>query len=288
MLFSVFVQAELLPYLKITKKSWKWDDSLLRCHLLPVFAHYEFSEITRKQIIEFQASKLESQLSSGTVYRIMVLFRHCFKLAIEWEVEGVVSNPCLKVPLPGNSPPRERYLTSKDVHSLLAVARLSPCHELEWIIQFLLLTGARKRECLDAQWSHFDFENRLWLVPLSKSGRRRYIPLGDFVIDLLNRRRASAPPSDYLFANPATGRPYGNLYRAWDEVRRQAGLADLRMHDLRHSFASFAINSGRSLYEVQRILGHANASMTQRYAHLEHMTLISAVDAVADAVFPQD
>ena len=82
-----------------------------------------------------------------------------------------------------------------------------------------------------------------------------------------------------MFANPQTGRPYVSVFCAWDTARKLADLADVRMHDLRHSFASFLVNAGRSLYEVQKLLGHTQVKTTQRYAHLSQETLLDAANA---------
>jgi len=83
-----------------------------------------------------------------------------------------------------------------------------------------------------------------------------------------------------VFPNPKTGKPYVSIFYSWNTARKQAGLADVRIHDLRHSFASFLVNAGRSLYEVQKILGHTQIKTTQRYAHLSQDTLIDAANVV--------
>ena len=88
----------------------------------------------------------------------------------------------------------------------------------------------------------------------------------------------------WAFANPETGKPYVSIFYAWNTARKSAGLADVRMHDLRHSFASLLINSGRTLYEVQHILGHTQVKTTQRYAHLSQDTLLAAANAATVAV----
>ena len=84
--------------------------------------------------------------------------------------------------------------------------------------------------------------------------------------------------------NPDTGKPYVSIYCAWHTARSKAGLADVRMHDLRYSFASLLINSGRTLYEVQHILGHTQVKTTQRYAHLSQDTLLAASNAATAAM----
>lgn len=89
---------------------------------------------------------------------------------------------------------------------------------------------------------------------------------------------------DHAFANPDTGKPFVSFFYSWDTARKRAGMADVRMHDLRHSFASFLINGGRSLYEVQKILGHTQVKTTQRYAHLSHDSLVAAANTAAVSV----
>ena len=79
---------------------------------------------------------------------------------------------------------------------------------------------------------------------------------------------------------PKTLKPYVSIFCSWNTARTKAGLADVRIHDLRHSYASFLVNAGRSLYEVQRLLGHTQIKTTQRYAHLSHDTLLDATNSV--------
>jgi hypothetical protein len=89
---------------------------------------------------------------------------------------------------------------------------------------------------------------------------------------------------EHVFANPATGKPYVSIQWAWNTARIRAGMPEVRVHDLRHSFASLLINSGRSLYEVQTLLGHTQVKDTQRYAHLAPKTLLDASNAATIAV----
>ena len=119
---------------------------------------------------------------------------------------------------------------------------------------------------------------RHWRIHTTKLGKPRFVPMSDGVVTLLE----SLPRLDceWVFANPKTLKPYVSIFCAWNTARTKAGLADVRIHDLRHSYASFLVNAGRSLYEVQRLLGHTQIKTTQRYAHLSHDTLLDATNSV--------
>ena len=144
----------------------------------------------------------------------------------------------------------------------------------------MILTGARKSEVLKAKWKDIDMYNMMWTIPTSKSGKKRYIPISNelhkLILQIPKRKNI------YLFVSPKTNLPQNDVYQAWNNARIKANLKDVRMHDLRHSFASQLVNSGRSLYEVQTLLGHSSIKMTQRYAHLSNESLMSAVSCAGN------
>ena len=146
-----------------------------------------------------------------------------------------------------------------------------------------MLTGGRRNEITHARWDCVDIEKGTLLVPLSKSGKPRTIALNQPASELI-RRLPSRGQSDWLFPSPKTGKPCPSLYYPWDRVRKRAGLGDLRLHDLRHSYASNLVNGGVSLYLVQQLLGHSSPQTTQRYAHLERDTLTQASEIAAQTV----
>ncbi len=175
---------------------------------------------------------------------------------------------------------RERYLSKEETQALFNELEHSDNPVLKYIIAVLLLTGARKREAMDAQWSDFDLEKRIWTVEFNKTGKPRYIPISDGLIALL-QQIPRYDDCDWLFPNPRTMKPFVSFFSAWNTARKNAGLPEVRIHDLRHSFASFLINSGRSLYEVQKILGHTQVKTTQRYEHLSQDSLVAAANTVS-------
>jgi site-specific recombinase XerD len=109
------------------------------------------------------------------------------------------------------------------------------------------------------------------------------VPLSAGAYNTMSIVKARSPDNCidlYVFTNPRTGKPFSSIFYSWDAARIRAGMPDLRIHDLRHSFASFLVNAGRSLYEVQELLGHADIKTTSRYAHLSRERLNAAVECV--------
>ena len=136
------------------------------------------------------------------------------------------------------------YLSEDEARRLYESVCQSQNKMLQCIVPMLILTGARKREVLDARWQDFDFERRLWRIPTTKAGKPRHVPLSDGVLSPLTTMPKNLK-SDYVFANPETNKPYVSIFCSWNTARIKAGLSDVRVHDLRHSFASLLINSGR-------------------------------------------
>jgi integrase len=281
--FAEFIDAQYLPHVRAYKKSWQTDVSLLKNHLLPRFGRTYLDQITRQDIVKMHADRKDSGAAAGSANRMLIMMRYIFNLAIRWEVAGITTNPTKNVPLMPEHNKRERYLRHDEARSLYESVCRSANPVLKHIVAMLILTGCRKREVLDAKWEDFDFERRLWRIPTTKLGKPRHVPLSDGALSILtNTPRINGCP--WVFANPNTKKPFISIFSAWDTARRKAGLADVRIHDLRHSFASLLINSGRSLYEVQKLLGHTQIKTTQRYAHLAPETLLEATNAATRAV----
>ena len=281
--FAAFIEERYLPYVKGYKKSWDSDQSYLSNHVLPAFGKKYMDEVTKQEVISFHHGIRAKGYAEGTANRILILLRYAFNLADKWGIAGVRVNPTKDVPLfEDHAGKKERYLSKEEAQRIFEAVRISENPVLQHIVPMLILTGARKREVLDARWEDFDLERRQWRIPTTKSGRPRHVPLSDGVLQLLT----SLPQNEkgWMFANPKTGKPFVSVFISWNTARKLAGLADVRMHDLRHSFASFLVNAGRTLYEVQKILGHTQVKTTQRYAHLSQDTLVDAANAANLAV----
>jgi integrase len=275
-----FVIDNYLPYVKTYKRSWDTDASLIKNHVLPNFGKLYMDDISKKDIIQFISQHAKTH-KPGSVNRVIILLRYIFNLSIQWETIGVTKNPTAGIPLLEENNKNERYLSAQEANVLIGALQSSENPMLQYIIPMLILTGARKNEVLKSRWEDFNFENRVWRISVTKSGKARHVPISDGVIRLLQ----SLPHTcDYVFANPKTHKPFVSIFCSWNTARKSVGLEDVRIHDLRHSFASFLVNNGRSLYEVQRILGHTQIKTTQRYAHLSNDSLLAAANEISKAV----
>ena len=279
---ETFIWESFLPFIKTYKRSWDTDQSLLKNHIVPTFGHLYMDQLNKKHVIDFIGKHLETH-APGSVNRVTILLRYIYNCAIRWETTGITKNPTNNIPLLEENNKKERFLSKEEAGKLFGAIQKSPNKMLQYIVPMLIFTGARKNEVINAKWEDFNFEQKVWRIPMSKSGKARYVPLSDGVEQLLS----NVPVYDdcpLVFPNPKTLKPYVSFYYAWDTARKSVGLGDVRVHDLRHSFASFLVNAGRSLYEVQKILGHTQIKTTQRYAHLSQESLLSAANAVSNAV----
>lgn len=281
---AVPTYASLAPqhvaHAKTYQRSWWSVDGIIRNHILPRWGRVRLDEISQQEVAKWLASKADEGLAPATVEKIRVVFGKSFELGREWNIAGTDKNPVRGVRRPRFDNKRERFLTPAEAERLLDAAAQSPNPQLKPIVHLLLLTGARVSELLHAEWRHVDIERRKWLIPVSKTGKARYVPLAQAALDVIE----ALPRFDgcpYLLPNPETGKPFVSIKRAWQTARKLARLADVRIHDLRHSAASAMVNAGVDLFAVGKVLGHASFASSQRYAHVANDTLLRAVEAGA-------
>lgn len=147
-------------------------------------------------------------------------------------------------------------------------------------LRLLIFTGARLREILDLRWEHVDFDRGLLFLPDSKTGKKTIV-LGAAALSVLEQL---PKVGSFVIAGADNERPRSDLQRPWALVSNRAQLSGLRLHDLRHSFASVGAGSGFSLPVIGKLLGHSNVKTTERYAHLAADPLRRASDAISGAI----
>lgn len=187
---------------------------------------------------------------------------------------------------------RVRWLTREEADRLLAAAAAEP--KAEHLVDFIRLalhTGCRRDELLGLEWSRVDMEAGLLLLEAAhtKAGRRRSVPLNRSArLALLSRlafRESHCPGSAWVFAH-ADGSRLQQTRRSFMSACRRAGIADFRIHDLRHTCAAWLVSAGVPLTEVRDLLGHSTIAMTERYAHLAPERVRAAVAAIEDITAP--
>jgi len=284
--FKAFVEKQYLPYIKARKRSWRDDENRFRQHLIPAFGNQLLNTVTRKQLVDLHRKlKEEYGLAGATCDHFIKQLKAMYNVAIQWEV--VTENPATKIPLFREPNQVENYLTDEQLQRLLIVLHTNENRNVARVALYLLSTGARLTEALTATWQQMDLKSDTWRIPAatSKSKKVRAVPLNASAIDVLNEIQPDHKlRMGFLFVNARTGINLKTVHRAWYKIREEAGVPFLRLHDLRHMYASFLVNSGRTLYEVQQVLGHSSPQVTQRYAHLSTETLQAAASTASDRI----
>jgi integrase len=281
--YSDFFEQHYMPYVKVRKRSWKTDEGFYRLRLKDEFGDYRINQITRQHIQTFHTRMSDEGLAAATSNHYLKLLKHSLNLAIDWDM--LETNPASRIPLFHEDNQVENLLSDEQLERLLTVLKTDDNRMVCMIAMFLLSTGVRLNEALQAKWTQVDQKNRVWRIPASnsKSKRTRAVPLNDSALDVLNQLTTKGG-FENIFINFQTGLPYTTITKVWARLRNKAGLNSLRIHDLRHQYASFLVNSGRTLYEVQQILGHSSPTVTQRYAHLSTKSLQEAANSASVAI----
>jgi len=282
-----FIKTYYTPHATMHKKTWQEDVYKIDRRINPFLGKLRLSAITSRDISSFQA-KVKERCSSTTANHYLILVRRMLNLAVKWGL--LEKNPASGVDKFKELPHRERYLTKEELPRFLRSLDLQDDRLSVAAIKLLLFTGCRKGEILALRWEDVQ-EGRLFL-PMTKNGKSRSVILNakaKEVLAGLKERKEQVPltrDSLYVFPSRDGSRKKHiiDLRVPFEKVCEAAGIEGLRIHDLRHSFATIAVMAGASLYDVQKLLGHSDIGMTQRYAHMVDDSLQRATDNVSSAI----
>lgn len=218
-----------------------------------------------------------------TVKRQLGPIHNLFEVAkTEWGIP-LKENPLDKLKLDAPDQRRERRLKSGELDKLIAAARKSRNPLIAPIILFAVQTGMRRGEILSVRRNHFDAVNHCLLIPETKNGRARTIPLTDAAVSVLQGVSGNGKGTGTELVFPISA---NCLRLAFERVRRRAGIADVHLHDMRHEFCSRAFEAGLTAPEVASISGHRSLSQLSRYAHAGERRVIAAKLAASAAPEP--
>jgi integrase len=252
----------------------------LRRFILPALGRLAVPEITRADVAKFHHDLRHIPYQAN---RCLEVVSKMFVLAEMWGLRPDGSNPrkhIRKYP----EEKRERFLSAAELRRIGEVLREMESERIELpsailAARLLILTGCRLGEIMTLKWDYVDFDERALRLPDSKTGKK-IVHLGGPAVEYLHdAQRIDGNP--WVITGTLTGKPLSDLQPFWQRVRARAGLKDVRIHDLRHTFASTAIASGQGLPMIGKLLGHTQVQTTARYAHLAAEPVKMAADAVA-------
>ena len=252
---------------------------LLQNYILPQLGSTSLNGLNRTKIIKLHDSLRSKPRTANMVLAVLSSFwTWCVRRGlVEGEnpvryIERNPENKCERFLSPDELARLGKALTEYEPHHFFAVVAL----------RLLILTGARRGEILSLRWDEVDFEGGFLRLADSKTGPKN-IALPGAVAEILNELpRLEGNP--YVIPGGKAGRPLVNLNDPWGKIRSMAGLDDVRIHDLRHSYASVAVSGGMGLPQIGKLLGHSQTQTTHRYAHLADAPVKSAAETVSGEI----
>ena len=252
---------------------------ILKCYVLPVLGNRKIVNIHRTDIAALHLSLKDVPNQAN---RCVLVLSKIFNLCEEWGLREQSQNPCKHVQRYKENK-RHRFLSKAELSHLwkildkVALENTTSIYAVN-AYKLLILTGCRLGEIQTLKWSyirghHVEF-------PDTKTGYKR-LPLNDAAIAIF-KQTPQQPDNDYVICGEKAGSHIVNLQKSWRRIRKQAGLDDVRIHDLRHTFASHAVMGGTPLALVSRLLGHSKITTTMRYAHLADAELAKASNGIGN------
>ncbi len=242
------------------------DRMFIDRYIKPQCGHLKVNAMTRQHVVQLHNAMRHTPIQAN---RMVNTLSKIFTLAEQWEMRTLNTNPCIKFPR-FKETPKERFLTDTEMERLGDTLRCLEQEKKESpymtaLVRILMLTGARLGEILNAKWEWVDMQRGLLTLPDSKTGKR-IIKLGAAIDVLEKLPRVAGNP--YIIVGEVEGKQMVKPNRQWRRIRQHAGLGDVRMHDLRHTYASVLAMQGESMLVVAKLLGHRQLRTTERYAHI--------------------
>lgn len=263
------------------------DKAMLEHTIRPAFHNVRVEDLTVSQVQDLY-SKLKAK-TPIQANRVLSLLSMLFRIAVRknWRDAASGNWADAKAFTKARETKRERYLDKDEYKRLHKALSAFPGSQSADVIRLLLLTGARRGETLSATWNQFDLDEKTWKKPASatKTKKTHTVPLSGPAVTLLSEmwavaKKRGATKHDKVFPDTSRGTADSNLDSFWSKVCETAQLKNIRVHDLRHSYASLLVSAGFALPQIGALLGHTNAATTQRYAHMDVKALQDATDKV--------
>lgn len=284
--FAEFANQRYLPHAKDHKKTWDDDVWKIEKVLNPALGKLRLSCITQRDVAQLHARE-KARTSATSANHVLSTLKRMLNLAVKWEL--IEKNPAGGQEKFKEPAQRERYLSEEEIPRFREALESDDDGLSVAAIRLLLFTGCRRSEVVSLRWEQVRLEEGRFLLRDTKNGRSRSVHLNTtakgVLEDLAVKRslEARTRESEYVFPS-RQGTRRGHLFdlrKPFERACEAAEIENFRVHDLRHTFASVAVRSGASLFDVQKLLGHQDIAMTQRYAHLADECLKKATESVS-------
>lgn len=265
---------------KLHKKGFREDKRYLGI-ASKAFGSEDIKTITRDQI-ETIFNSFIAEGKTAAANRFLASVRACLQEA--WRRDYITANPAMKIKPKSEPAARSRVLSTEEYQKLADTVDLIPNPYTKTAFKLLMHTGARVSEVLHAKWEDIDLENALWVIPSPKSGKRQTIPLTDTMVSMLKELPKAGDyviwgenPDKPRSSNPKSDKPRSDLKRPWNQLKREASLKNITIHDIRRTFG-LQITKRDGLHIASKLLRHSDIRVTERhYAPLETDTLRKAL-----------
>ena len=276
-LLKDFCNVYLQQHANIKKKlsSVIEDKRLMRLHIIPNFGNICLKEITRSMITKHHQSMYQTPHGAN---RFLSLMSKMMNLAERWEYRPLNSNPCRHIER-YKEEGRQIYLSMEQIEKIGHVIKQMEQTESIFVlsaIKLLLFTGRRTGEILTLKWDYIDFENSKMNLPDTKTGAKSFFfspTVKQILLNLPNKE-------GFVFKSVLKDKRVTTVRHIWKKICKLAKIENVRVHDLRHTYASLAVQNGYSLPIISKMLGHADIKTTQRYSHLHDDPVNQAVEKI--------
>ena len=276
-LLKDFCNVYLQQHANIKKKlsSVIEDKRLMRLHIIPNFGNICLKEITRSMITKHHQSMYQTPHGAN---RFLSLMSKMMNLAERWEYRPLNSNPCRHIER-YKEEGRQIYLSMEQIEKIGHVIKQMEQTESIFVlsaIKLLLFTGRRTGEILTLKWDYIDFENSKMNLPDTKTGAKSFFfspTVKQILLNLPNKE-------GFVFKSVLKDKRVTTVRHICKKICKLAKIENVRVHDLRHTYASLAVQNGYSLPIISKMLGHADIKTTQRYAHLHDDPVNQAVEKI--------
>lgn len=285
--FSDFATQHYLPHAKAHKQTWENDKTQIEKRLNPVLGKLRLQSITARDVAMVHAKEKE-RTTASTANHLLTTLKRMLNLAVKWQL--LEKNPAASQEKFKEGPLRERYLSKEELPRFMKALEEENDRLSVAALRMLLYTGCRREEIMSLKWENVRLNEERIYLPKTKNGHSRTVHLNgrakEVIQELLVKKEQDQRTcgSDYVFpSRNGAKKPYiYDLRKPFEKACIIAEIENFRIHDLRHTFASMAVSSGADLYAVQRLLGHQDIAMTQRYAHLAADDLKKATEGVSE------